>query len=77
MPYITSGERIARQDGRVETYRETIIDLLQIRFESVPEETIQQFNKITDLDKLKTLHTQAVTIPSVEQFQQFLNELET
>ncbi|NEO27194.1 MAG: hypothetical protein F6K03_09935 [Kamptonema sp. SIO4C4] len=76
MPYITSGERMARQEGRVEGCRENILDLLEVRFETVPETIIQQLNQITDLEKLKTLHTQAVMIPSVEQFQEILNDLD-
>ncbi|MDB9312509.1 hypothetical protein PN462_05280 [Spirulina sp. CS-785/01] len=74
MPYITSGERIARQDGRVENCRENIIDLLQIRFESVPEETIQQITQINDLARLKFLFRQVATSSSLADFQQLLNQ---
>lgn len=40
MPYVTSIERLAKeegiQEGRLETLRETIIDVLRVRFTTIP-----------------------------------------
>lgn len=79
MPYITSIERLARQEGINEGVlqkgREDVIDVLTIRFSDVPPDLAQMINQIQDASVLTTLHRQAITIDSFNEFQQFLNQL--
>ncbi|NEP50586.1 MAG: hypothetical protein F6K65_17980 [Moorea sp. SIO3C2] len=79
MPYVTSIERLARQEGIEEgilqTSRETLLEVLQVRFEDVPRELVEKINQIESVSVLKTLHRQGITIASVEEFQGWLDQL--
>ncbi|GFE71940.1 transposase [Chroococcus sp. FPU101] len=80
MPYVTSVERLARQEGLDEGIlqkgREDVIDVLTIRFSDVPPSLVEAINQIEDPSVLKTLHRQAVTIGSLVEFQNNLSQLE-
>jgi hypothetical protein len=80
MPYVTSVERLARQEGLDEGIlqkgREDVIDVLTIRFSDVPPALIEEINQIEDSSRLTTLHRQAVTIGSITEFQGYLPPLE-
>jgi len=69
MPYVTSIERL----GIEKTMRENIISILQVRFTTVPSDLVNSTNQIQDIEQLKILHRQAVTIPSLADFQQLIN----
>jgi hypothetical protein len=73
MPYVTSIERVGIQKAIINTCREDIIDILDIRFEIVPSILREMINKIDDINQLKKLHRQAVTIASLAEFQQLIN----
>ncbi|MCL1472715.1 hypothetical protein [Argonema antarcticum] len=77
MRYVTSIERLAREEGMIEKGREDIIDVLQIRFEDLPGELVQEINQIEDVEQLKTLHRQAVTIGSLAEFQDAIDRLKS
>lgn len=68
MPYITTFERRAM----LKTLRENVIEILDARFEVVPPSIIETVNQLGDLDGLKQLLRRAVTINSLEEFQQLL-----
>jgi hypothetical protein len=84
MPYITSVERLARQEGLqqgisqgmaegiIQQRREDVLEVLEVRFQEVPTEVIQKINQIEDPALLKTLHRQAIALGSVEQFLGYL-----
>lgn len=78
MPYVTSIERLAKeegiQEGRLETLRETIIDVLKVRFEAIPSTVSDMLTGLEDGALLKQLHLQAITVRSIEAFQLLLNE---
>ena len=80
MPYVTSFERLARQEGLDEGIlqkgREDVIDVLTIRFSDVPPSLVEAINQIEDPSLLKTLLRQAITIGSLAEFQGFLDQLE-
>lgn len=69
MPYVTSVERKAIRN----TVKTDILEILEVRFESVPESVVEQVNQIYDQELLRTLHRSAILIESVEAFQEFLN----
>jgi hypothetical protein len=73
MPYVTSIERLGIQKGMMTRGREDVIDILEIRFDIVPSPLIEMINKIDDINQLKKLLKQAVTIGSLADFQQLIN----
>jgi len=78
MPYVTSIERLAKeegiQEGRLETLRETIIDVLRVRFATIPPTMGELLASLEDGTLLRQLHLQAITISSIEEFQQVLSQ---
>ncbi|NJM72881.1 MAG: transposase [Scytonema sp. RU_4_4] len=78
MRYVTSIERLAKEEGIEQgmllTNREHVIKVLQTRFGVVPEQVVESINGIENLSVLQTLFTSAITIGSIEEFQQVLNE---
>ncbi|KYC39543.1 transposase [Scytonema hofmannii PCC 7110] len=74
MRYVTSVERLAKEEGMVQTAREHIMKILQTRFGVVPEAIVTVVNGIEELSLLENLFTSAITIGSLEQFQHLLNE---
>lgn len=74
MRYVTSIERLAKEEGMIETNRENVIKILQTRFGVVPEPVVEVIYGIEDLSVLQTLFTSAITIGYIEEFQQGLNE---
>jgi hypothetical protein len=71
--YITSVERIARQEGIsegvIQKSQEVIIEVLEVRFSQLPSALIEKVNQIEDPDLLKTLLREAITIDSLAAFQ--------
>ncbi|MDF5721773.1 MAG: transposase [Rhizonema sp. PD37] len=74
MRYVTSIERLAREEGMLEKAREDVIKILQTRFGVAPEAVVEVINGIEEQSLLETLFTNAITIGSIEEFQQILNE---
>lgn len=72
MPYITSIERIGRQEGRQEAQRGAVIEALELRFARVPEGLREEIGSITDPSKLQALFRAAIRCPDIEAFAQEL-----
>ena len=70
MPYITSVEEIAMR----KIARQSVVDLLETRFENVPETIINSLDKIIDLQDLKQLLKRSILIDSLDSFENLLNE---
>lgn len=68
MPYLSTIERFAIERGKLERAREAIVEVLEVRFEAVPDPILQQLTEISDLDLLRQLHRQSITIPSLQDF---------
>ncbi|NEQ81942.1 MAG: transposase, partial [Moorea sp. SIO2I5] len=72
-------ERLARQEGMEEgilqSSRENVLEVLQVRFEDLPRELVETINQIESVSVLKTLLRQGITIVSVEEFQGCLDQL--
>lgn len=77
MPLLTNIERgaLARgeQKGAKETYEENIIDLLKIRFNSVPKSIEDSLKNIDDLAFLKQLLISTISVKSLEEFEELIN----
>ena len=67
MRYVTSIERFAREDA--------LIDILEIRFNTARSELEQILEPIDDYEQLKMLLRKAVTIGSLDEFKQLVDEL--
>ena len=72
MPHITSIERLSRQEGRqegrVQTLREDITDILEVRFDEVPPALWERIQGLQDEAELKRLHRRAVQVRSLDEF---------
>jgi hypothetical protein len=80
MPYMTSTERIAREEGihaggipqgisrgQLEGLREAVMDILEVRFGQLTAAIQEKVNSCTDLRKLKKILRQAVLVGSLDE----------
>ena len=58
--------------GMIQQRRADVLKVLEVRFQTVPTEVIQKVNKVEDPALLETLHQQANTLGSVQQFLGYL-----
>lgn len=76
MPYVTSIERSGiekgRQEGVLQNARNVVVEVLEVRFGSVPQALIEQIQAIKDDVLLSKLHRQAILTDSLESFKQLL-----
>ncbi|MEH2419486.1 MAG: hypothetical protein V7K48_00615 [Nostoc sp.] len=75
MRYVTSIERLEKEEGIVETARESIITVLETRFGEVPNSIVEVINGIEEPSVLKILLKSAIAIFSTAEFQQLLDSL--
>ena len=75
MRYVTSVERLAKEEGILETSRENTIDVLQMRFGEVPSSIVEAINRINEVSVLKTLLRRSIAIGSLAEFQDVLDEM--
>ncbi len=71
VPYITDIEL----DGMVKATRESVVTVLRTRFGVTPTEVSDRLEAIEDIDVLRKLLEQSITIASIEEFQLRLNEI--
>jgi len=82
MPYITSIERLGReeglqqglQQGALEEGRELVLETLTERFGNVPAVISQTLHHIQDQNRLRALLRQTIRSASLEEFQHGLND---
>lgn len=72
MPFVTGFERRGIEKGRKETAADLVIEVLEVRFDSVPEAVAAQVRQIEDPDRLRALHRLALSTGSVAEFAQQL-----
>jgi len=60
------------EQGSRTNARESVIEVLEVRFSEVPPELVAILNNISDLAVLKQLLRQAIAINSIAEFQQLL-----
>ncbi|MBK9053730.1 MAG: Rpn family recombination-promoting nuclease/putative transposase [Chloroflexi bacterium] len=66
--WLQEGRQVGRQEGRQEGLQETIIETLAIRFGEVPDELVEAVRQLKDVDRLRSLHRQAVLVDSLAHF---------
>lgn len=78
MEYVMSLERFGIEKGLKQGIQQgiqqSVIDTLEVRFEVVPRSIAEAVEGIEDVSVLKMLHKKAVTIGSLEEFTQLLEE---
>ncbi|NEP38959.1 MAG: hypothetical protein F6K25_16545 [Okeania sp. SIO2G4] len=71
---IERGQQIGQEIGAKQTYRENILDLLEKRFNSLPETLIKAINEINDLALLKRLLVETISVNSVAEFEELIKD---
>ena len=81
MPFISPMEELIQeeamerglQQGTLQTQRENILDLLQVRFGEIPQSVVETVNGLEDITTLKQLFLQAISVGSLAEFEQLLD----
>ena len=60
------------QQGMLKSGREAVLDILEVRFDAVPESIIKVVTKVDEPEVLKHLHKKAATIASLEEFKHLM-----
>lgn len=68
------GKKIGQQIGAKKTCRKNIIDLLELRFLSVPETLVETLNNIEDLAWLERLILKTLSVNYVAEFEELIKE---
>ena len=66
--YVTSWERLAGKESELKTLRETIEEVLNIRFGAAPEPITKKLEQIEKAEILKAIHRQAIICSSLDVF---------
>jgi hypothetical protein len=74
MPYVTSVERLAKEEGAREALQSTICSGLQARFGSLEIPLIKRIDEIENLEHLQVLARSSYTVRSIEAFQKLLDK---
>jgi hypothetical protein len=74
MPYVTSIERLAREEARLETLQETIATTLKIRFGTPGKRLVARVRKISDLNQLQALFRTILKTDSLTEVRQKLTD---
>ena len=72
MPLLSQIETRATQQEAIRSARESVVEVLEVRFEEVPGAIADTINSIDDVALLKQLRRQAIVISSLEEFEQLL-----
>jgi hypothetical protein len=74
MEYVTSVERLARQEGSREKAHEFVITVLETRFGELAESIVTRIEQIDEMDILDELLRRAVMVDSLTAFEQLLSK---
>lgn len=72
MPFVSSIERrgIEKgwQEGRQEAVADMVIEVLEARFDAVPDALAEKVRRTEDPDRLRALHRRAIAVATLEEF---------
>ncbi|MEY3554331.1 MAG: hypothetical protein RLZZ580_384 [Cyanobacteriota bacterium] len=74
MPFLSTIEEMALEEGAKLTNQKHIILALQSRFGEIPNSLIETINQIEDVSVLESLFVPSVTINSLGELQQLVND---
>ena len=70
----TEGIAEGRTQAMIEKGRESTLEILETRFDSVSASLVETINQINNEEVLKVLFKRAITIASLEEFLEFMNQ---
>ncbi|MEX0892223.1 MAG: hypothetical protein WEB88_08635 [Gemmatimonadota bacterium] len=73
--YIREGIQKGKRQGSTEMARKNLIEVLEARFGNVPVSVAERIREVEDVGLLRGLHKKAVTIESLERFQEALESV--
>ncbi len=73
MPFLSTLEEMAIERGAKSTNQKNILKLLQKRFGNLPENLVENINKIDDISLLEGLILETIAVNSPEEFQQLID----
>jgi hypothetical protein len=73
MPYVTSWERMAKEEGRQETAQGFVLDALSERFGPPPVDLVTAVRAIKDQERLRSLFRSILALKSVDEFRRLLD----
>ena len=65
------------QEGTLRSARESVLEVLEVRFNEVPPALRTLINQIEDISRLKQLHISAISINSLADFQEIMESSRT
>ena len=74
MPFLSTIEEMALEEGAKLTNQKHIILALQSRFGEIPNSLIETIKQIEDVSVLEGLFVPSITINSLGEFQQLVND---
>ena len=74
MPFLSTIEEMALEEGAKLTSQKYIILALQSSFGEIPKSLIETINQIEDVSVLESLFVPSITINSLEEFQHLVND---
>jgi hypothetical protein len=74
MPFLSTIEEMALEEGAKLTSQKYIILALQSRFGEIPNSLIETINQIEDVSVLESLFVPSITINSLGEFQQLVDD---
>jgi predicted transposase/invertase (TIGR01784 family) len=72
---IEQGMQQGMQQGILQKAQEDVIDILEARFEGVPQSLVKTIHDIHDPSLLKILHHKAIKVQSIEEFEHLLEAM--
>ncbi|MCD6237731.1 MAG: hypothetical protein J7K51_00120, partial [Thermotogae bacterium] len=64
-----------REEGRLESTQESVIDAVEAKFDEVPEDIANTIKEIEDMDVLKDLHKKAIKLETLDEFRTVLKAI--
>ena len=76
MPYITTAERIGREEGMLADAREMVLEALDIKFNTVPGDMRRIINALNNRVLLKKLHRSAIQSKDIQEFRKIIQGID-
>lgn len=73
---LVEGERIGQERGELREAAASIVEILEMRFGVVPGETAARLERIDNLQRLRGLRRQALSVASLQEFVVELSRLD-
>lgn len=65
-----------REEGELIRGRKSIVDVLEVLYNQLPSDVVEEINKIDDIEVLESLHKKALRLKDIDEFKTILKELD-